>query len=101
MGLLQNGLPEGTSPRAPRGQLAERDSQARSAAGGAESTPPTLQHVGSHVGRTELLLAPGLGKVHVYKAVCSWPGLQGHRKPEILPALVPPPHKKMRGRQGS
>ena len=91
--LLQNGLLEGTSPRAPRGQLAGWDSQARSAARGAASTPPTLQHV-AQVGCTELLLAPGLGDVHVYKAVCSWPGPKGHRKPEILPALVPPPHKK-------
>lgn len=52
--------------------------------------PPGLAQVGC----TELLLAPGLGDVHVYKAVCSWPGPKGHRKPEILPALVPPPHKK-------
>lgn len=35
-----------------------------------------------------------LGNVNVYKAVCSWPGHHGHRKPRILLALVPPPQKR-------
>ena len=95
-GLPQNGLLEGTSPRAPLGQLAEWDSQARSAAGGAASTPPTLRHVGSRVGCAELLLAPGLGNVHVYKTVCSWPGHKGHRKPEIYWLWCPHPTKNER-----
>ena len=90
-GLLQNGLPEDTSPRAPRGQLAQRESQARSA-----HLHPYPLTLGLPRGLHGAAACTGLGECKCLQGCAQLarsPGTQEARDPTGSGAPTPPKKK--------